>query len=87
MDRTPVVPEDDSVAFQEALGAALREAREKRGWSQEELGFEAEIDRTYVSGVERGVRNPTVVTLLRLCRALGTKPSAVFRQAEQDAGP
>ena len=68
-----------------ALGAAVREQRERLGWSQEELGFEAEIDRTYVSGIERGVRNPTVANLLKLCSALGVKPSQVLRGAEDRA--
>ena len=79
-------PRTDISAFQAALGQALRDLRERRGWSQEDLGFEAELDRTYVSGVERGVRNPTVATLMKICRALGARPSAVFRAAERETG-
>ena len=56
--------------FLKAFGAAVRRAREARGLSQEELGFDAELDRTYVSGVERGRRNPTVAVIFRLARAL-----------------
>ena len=51
--------------------------------SQEDLGFEAGLDRTYVSGVERGVRNPTVRSILRLADALGVKSSSLFRKAER----
>ena len=62
----------------------MRRERERRGLSQEELGFEAELDRTYVSGVERGVRNPTVVTIRLLAAALGVAPSRLMRAAEAD---
>jgi len=65
-----------------AFGAAVRAERERRGLSQEELGFEAELDRTYVSGIERGVRNPTVVTIRRIAAALGVAPSKLVKTAE-----
>ena len=68
-----------------ALGAAVRIRRRTIGLSQEALAFEVELDRTYVSGIERGVRNPTVATLLRLTRALGVPPSALLKAAEKVA--
>ncbi len=68
-----------------ALGQAVRSYREKAGFSQEQFAFEVELDRTYVSGIERGVRNPTVATLLRLTRALGVPPSALLKAAEKAA--
>jgi len=40
------------------------------GLSQEELGFDSDLDRTYISGIERGVRNPTLAVILRLSKAL-----------------
>ena len=46
---------------------ALRRAR---GWSQEELAEQSGLHRTYVSGVERGVRNPTLSVLDRIAQAL-----------------
>ena len=66
-----------------AFGAAVREHRERRGLSQEELGFEAELDRTYVSGIERGVRNPTLTTIWKLAEALGATPSRLLKAAEE----
>ncbi len=69
-------------AFLRRFGAAVRAQREARGLSQEELGFEADLDRTYVSGVERGVRNPTVVTIFALARALRVKPSRLVTVAD-----
>ena len=67
-----------------ALGRAVSHHREKVGFSQEQFAFEVDLDRTYVSGIERGVRNPTVATLLRLTRALGVPPSAMLKAAEKD---
>lgn len=53
------------------VGRNMKRLREVRGWSQEELADQAGIHRTYVSGVERGVRNPTVTVLEKLAIALG----------------
>jgi transcriptional regulator with XRE-family HTH domain len=69
--------------FLAAFGRAIRRARKVRGLSQEALGFEAELDRTYVSGVERGTRNPTVRVVVRLASALGVRASSLFRSAER----
>ena len=65
-----------------AFGAALRSARLERGWSQESLAERASLDRTYVSGVERGTRNPTVHTLWRIAEGLGLRPSELVAAAE-----
>ena len=53
------------------LGQNLRALRKARGLSQERFALEHDIDRTYVSGIERGTRNPTVTVLGRLADALG----------------
>ena len=65
-----------------AFGAAVRDLRERRELSQEDLGFEADLDRTYVSGIERGVRNPTLTTIWKLAEALGVAPSRLLKAAE-----
>lgn len=52
------------------LGERIRQRRKAMGWSQEELALVAEIDRSYVGGVERGQRNLTFTVLCRLCEAL-----------------
>lgn len=54
------------------LATNLRLARVALGMSQEDLAAAAVIDRTYVSGIERGVRNPTITVLARFAHALGT---------------
>lgn len=55
-----------------ALGEAVRTLRRKAGMSQEELADAAATDLTQVGGIERGVRNPSYTTLLRLAAALET---------------
>lgn len=52
------------------LAKHLREFRLEKGWSQDELAERADLDRTYVSDVERGLRNPSIKTLARLADAL-----------------
>ena len=54
-----------------AFGLNVRRRREATGLSQEGLADVANLDRTYVSGIERGVRNPTVLTAGKLAKALG----------------
>ena len=64
--------------IQRLIGQNVRARREQRGWSQEQLAFEAGLHRTYVSGIERGVRNPTATVIEQLAITLGVKPSALF---------
>jgi transcriptional regulator with XRE-family HTH domain len=52
------------------VGANVRRFRQELGLSQEALAFEAGLHRTYLSGVERGVRNPTVLVLQEIATAL-----------------
>jgi transcriptional regulator with XRE-family HTH domain len=52
------------------LGERIREARKALGLSQEELALQADIDRSFMGQVERGQRNISVMTLLRMARVL-----------------
>lgn len=61
------------------IGKNVRTAREGLHLSQEELAFQAELHRTYVSGVERGVRNPTALIIAKLASALGVEPAELLR--------
>jgi transcriptional regulator with XRE-family HTH domain len=60
------------------VGRNVRRLREEAGLSQEKLALEADLDRTYVSGVERGVRNPTVTVVARIAKALKTEPNKLL---------
>jgi len=61
-----------------AFGTRVRQLREEHGWSQEDFAHRAELDRTYVSGIERGRRNPTLDIIHRLARALGVQVADLF---------
>jgi transcriptional regulator with XRE-family HTH domain len=64
--------------LRQLVGRNVRLYRKRLDVSQEELAFRADLPRTYVSGVERGVRNPTVVIVGRLAKALEVEPSALL---------
>ncbi len=65
------------------VGLNLKKLRLERGLSQEALAFDCGLHRTYISGVERGVRNPTVLVLERIAMALKVPSS---RLLEEDGG-
>ncbi|MBR0806247.1 helix-turn-helix transcriptional regulator [Bradyrhizobium japonicum] len=67
-----------------AFGKLVASLRQSAQLSQEELADRAAIHRTYVSQLERGLKSPTLVTLFRLSKALGTTPSKLVRQLETD---
>jgi transcriptional regulator with XRE-family HTH domain len=52
------------------LARNMKRLRKERGWSQEALADEAGLDRTYISGIERVVRNPTITVVQRVASAL-----------------
>ena len=56
--------------WRKIVGRNVRKFRLQRGMTQEQLGFEAEIDRTYVGGIERGQRNPSLLVMARIADAL-----------------
>lgn len=62
-----------------ALGRNIRKCREAKDLSQEDLALAANLDRTYIGGVERGERNPTILSTLKIANALETKVSELCR--------
>jgi len=65
-----------------AVGVVVRELRERAGHSQERLSGECGFDRTYISRVERGIINPTVIRLWKIADALETPLSQIARRME-----
>ena len=53
------------------LAEKMKEMRQRRGWSQEELAHQASMHRTYVSGIERRLRNPTITNVAKIALAFG----------------
>ena len=71
--------------IQQLVGQNVRRFRKERGLSQEDLAFESGIHRTYISGVERGVRNPTIVILEEIAAALDV-PTWELVKDHEDSG-
>ena len=63
------MPKRDSVLA--ALGQNVRRRREARAPTQKKLAEKADLDPTYISGIERGLRNPGIKNVARLAKALG----------------
>jgi transcriptional regulator with XRE-family HTH domain len=63
----------------EELGNRIREKRKVHGWTQEELADKANIDRSYIGGVERGERNLTFNVLCQICEALRCDVAALTK--------
>lgn len=69
---------------QQLFGLRVKQLRLSLGISQEELGSLANLDRTYISGIERGKRNVSLKNILQLSSALGVPVSELFNIPEFD---
>ena len=65
-----------------AFGKALQHVRKSRDISQETLALEGDFDRTYISLLERGLRSPTIRTVVRLAEVLEVRPSEIVQRME-----
>ncbi|AIQ64872.1 XRE family transcriptional regulator [Paenibacillus stellifer] len=68
---------------EEVFGEVLRTIRKKQKMSQEKLAFQSNLDRTYISMLERGVHQPTQNSLLALAKALNMKASELVELVEE----
>ena len=66
----------------EIFGKVLREIREKNHISQEKLAEYCDLDRTYISLLERGLRQPTISTIFKLAKAMNISPSKLIEKVE-----
>ncbi len=64
--------------IRQVMAGNLRRIRKEKGFSQEALAFECGIHRTYISGVERGIRNPTITIVAKIAVALDVPASALL---------
>ena len=67
----------------EIFGKVLRELRDGNNISQEKLAEYCDLDRTYISLLERGLRQPTITTIFKLAKALNISPSQLIAKVEQ----
>lgn len=73
-----------STPLPQRFGKAVRSAREELGLSQEELAARCTLHRTYLAGVERGIRNPSLQSIAKIAQGLDIELSALFLRMEAD---
>jgi transcriptional regulator with XRE-family HTH domain len=66
-------------SIQEKFGHRIRKLREDKKTSQEEMAYKAGVHRTYLGGIERGERNPSLKNIAAIAKALGVDLSELFR--------
>ena len=66
-----------------AFGLVLRALRKRAGMSQEQLALNADLQRNYISLLERGMNSASIKTLFKLASVLQVSPSQMLEQAEQ----
>ena len=67
----------------EAFGRAVRKRRKQLQLTQDDLGERCEMDRTYISGIEQGRRNPTIQVIWLLAEGLEMSPGDLIKEAER----
>lgn len=72
----------DSVLL--AFGNRVKQLRLEKNLSQEKLAQICELDRTYISGIERGIRNVSLLNIIKVAEALGIAPSELFLSGGDD---
>ncbi len=70
----------------EQLGMRIAYLRKQKGWSQEDLSLEANVNKNYISDLERGTRNPSLEILERIADAFGITLEVLFRGVETIPG-
>jgi transcriptional regulator with XRE-family HTH domain len=75
--------DDNNCDYKMLFGSRLKQLRQDRGMSQETLALTAGLDRTYVSGCERGLRNIGLENIHKLANALALSPAVFFKEKEK----
>jgi transcriptional regulator with XRE-family HTH domain len=68
--------------WEKVVGSNVRRIRKARGLTQERVAMESEIDLTYLGGIERGRRNPTIAVVGRIAQVLGVHPRELLDEAQ-----
>lgn len=70
------------MTHEKAFGKVLQRLRKAKGLSQEELSFRSQLDRTFISRLESGLRQPTIATIIKLAKALGVSAASIVAEVE-----
>lgn len=70
-------------SLEEKIGFVLYDLRIQKAYSQEELANQSEVDRSYISEIERGLKTPSIAIIFRLCSALDIKPWEFIKMVEE----
>jgi transcriptional regulator with XRE-family HTH domain len=68
--------------LKETFGQVIKQLRENSGMSQQELADYSEVDRTYISDLERGLYNPSLSTIYKLSEVLKIKPALILDKVD-----
>lgn len=71
------------VNIQAKFGSHIRKLRQSKGWSQEQLAYKAGLHPTYISGIERGVRNLSLRNIEKLAEALEVSLAKLFEKLDE----
>ena len=72
------------MAKEPTFGVVIRRLRKAQNLSQEDLAFKSDLDRTYISILERGLKQPSLPTILRIAQALEILPSNLCKLIEEE---
>jgi len=75
------------MSLEHRFGSAVRAARAQRGWSQERLAEAADLNRSYLGEIERGLVSPSLATLEKLAVAFGFTASQLLSRCEKKVAP
>lgn len=65
------------------IGIVIKKIRNEKNISQVQLADASSLDRTYISMIERGIKQPTITTLFKIAKALQVSPSYIVQQIEE----
>ncbi len=70
-------------SLSERFGSLLADLRKEKNLSQAQLGIDCDLDRTFISLLERGERQPSLTTIFKLAKALGVSASWMLKELEK----
>jgi transcriptional regulator with XRE-family HTH domain len=75
-------PREVNMTLEAAFGQVIKQLRSDLGVSQEKLSFESGLDRSFISQLECGLKQPSLVTIFQLAKALQTSPDSILKSVE-----